>query len=144
MRSRRYGQHAEMLRRAIRVRWLLLAWVALAALGPATSIQLAGWTAMLVRDVTTRPLSQAVQRTFDGQHPCCMCKTATALREEDPARGQPAPDTRMMRVDLAVGALVWWTAPSLTADDDLPGWLSGRQPDGVAPDPDDPVPRFRV
>jgi hypothetical protein len=129
----------------VHVRWMVLAWVAFAALGPVTSVQLAGWAGMLVRDAATRPWSQAVQRTFDGQHPCCMCKTVNALRDENAARGgMPGPDLRAMRVDLALGALVCWTAPKPSACEDLPGWSSVRLPDDVDADPDDPVPRFRV
>lgn len=125
---------------------LLLAWVAFAALGPATSVQLAGWGGMLARDLSTRSVQDAVQRTFDGKHPCCMCETAAALREDDgPARrGQPNPELRTHLVHLALGDLLRWHAPAARAGERLPGWRPGRPLAGVVPDPDDPVPRFRV
>lgn len=32
------------------------------------------WTTMLAENLQTSSLSSALQRTFDGRHPCCLCK----------------------------------------------------------------------
>lgn len=32
------------------------------------------WTTMLADNLHTTSLSQAIARTFDGKHPCCLCK----------------------------------------------------------------------
>lgn len=32
------------------------------------------WTTMLAENLQSSSLSSAIQRTFDGKHPCCLCK----------------------------------------------------------------------
>ena len=38
------------------------------------AFQSVAWTAMLAENLHTHSLQRAVQRTFDGKHPCCLCK----------------------------------------------------------------------
>jgi hypothetical protein len=37
-------------------------------------LQSAAWAGMLVNNLRTQSLADAVTRTFDGQHPCPLCK----------------------------------------------------------------------
>ena len=37
-------------------------------------LQSFAWTTMLVDNLATTSFSAAVQRTFDGKHPCALCK----------------------------------------------------------------------
>ncbi len=37
-------------------------------------LQSVAWTNMLAQNLRTGSLSEAVERTFDGQHPCALCK----------------------------------------------------------------------
>jgi len=37
-------------------------------------LQSVAWTTMLAGNLRTSSLSQAVERTFDGEHPCALCK----------------------------------------------------------------------
>jgi hypothetical protein len=37
-------------------------------------LQSVAWTGMLVNNLGTFSFSSAVERTFDGKHPCCLCK----------------------------------------------------------------------
>ena len=37
-------------------------------------LQSIAWTTMLVTNLSRTSFSQAVQCTFDGKHPCCLCK----------------------------------------------------------------------
>jgi hypothetical protein len=37
-------------------------------------LQSVAWTTMLVGDLGTFSFSEAVQRTFDGKHPCSLCR----------------------------------------------------------------------
>jgi len=37
-------------------------------------LQSFAWTTMLVDNLTTNSFSVAIQRTFDGKHPCALCK----------------------------------------------------------------------
>jgi hypothetical protein len=41
---------------------------------PWAFLQSFAWTTMLVDNLTTNSFSVALQRTFDGKHPCPLCK----------------------------------------------------------------------
>jgi hypothetical protein len=59
------------------MRWgRLLAFVALFNFAGAQWIvlQSIAWSAMLLKQARATPLSLAVQKTFDGAHPCQLCK----------------------------------------------------------------------
>lgn len=38
------------------------------------AFQSVAWTSMLAENLQSSSLPQALQRTFDGKHPCCLCK----------------------------------------------------------------------
>jgi len=38
------------------------------------AFQSVAWTAMLAENLQNTSLQRAIQRTFDGRHPCCLCK----------------------------------------------------------------------
>lgn len=38
------------------------------------AFQSVAWTAMLAENLQKSSLQQAIQCTFDGKHPCCLCK----------------------------------------------------------------------
>jgi hypothetical protein len=50
-------------------------------------LQSVAWTTMLASNLHATSLTQAVERTFDGKHPCCLCrqiaKTRQAERQSD-------------------------------------------------------------
>lgn len=37
-------------------------------------LQSVAWTTMLAGNLRTDSFAEAVHKTFDGQHPCCLCK----------------------------------------------------------------------
>ena len=37
-------------------------------------LQSVAWTTMLADNLQNQSFTEAVQRTFDGKHPCCLCK----------------------------------------------------------------------
>ena len=39
-----------------------------------TFLQIVAWTGMVVTYSQDTPLGEAVAKTFDGKHPCCLCK----------------------------------------------------------------------
>ncbi|HUJ11855.1 MAG TPA: hypothetical protein VL171_17735 [Verrucomicrobiae bacterium] len=41
-------------------------------------LQSAAWTEMLARNACTGSLAEAFEKTFDGKHPCCLCKAIAA------------------------------------------------------------------
>jgi hypothetical protein len=44
-------------------------------------LQSVAWTTMLANNLRTQSLTEAVTRTFDGKHPCCLCKTIAAAQK---------------------------------------------------------------
>jgi hypothetical protein len=48
-----------------------------------TLLQTIAWTGMIVSYSRDASLSEAVSKTFDGQHPCCMCKVIKQARAEE-------------------------------------------------------------
>jgi hypothetical protein len=52
--------------------------------GPAVLVQQAAWVNMLVSYTQERGLKRGVIETFDGNHPCGLCKKAEQLRQQEP------------------------------------------------------------
>ena len=46
-------------------------------------LQTIAWTGMMVHYALAAPLSQAVAKTFDGKHPCALCKFIKSGRAEE-------------------------------------------------------------
>ncbi len=69
-------------------------------------LQTVAWTGMIVAYSQTDSFRQAVSKTFDGKHPCPMCKSIQKGRAEEQQKKhhQVNPDSKL---DLAV---VWQVA----------------------------------
>lgn len=54
------------------------------------ALQSLAWASMLVQNSTRAPFSEAILRTFDGQHPCNLCKGIAAAQQSQkkPAQAQ--------------------------------------------------------
>jgi hypothetical protein len=46
-------------------------------------LQSVAWTSMLAQNLRSNSLSQAVQRTFDGEHPCVICKSIAQAKQSE-------------------------------------------------------------
>jgi hypothetical protein len=46
-------------------------------------LQSVAWTTMLAENLQSGSLSQALDKTFDGKHPCPLCKAVTAGKEAE-------------------------------------------------------------
>jgi hypothetical protein len=46
-------------------------------------LQTVAWTTMLAGNLRTHPVCEAVTCTFDGQHPCCLCKAIAAGKKSE-------------------------------------------------------------
>jgi hypothetical protein len=46
-------------------------------------LQSVAWTSMLVDNLATASVSGAIQRTFDGKHPCALCKAIARGRQSE-------------------------------------------------------------
>lgn len=65
-----------MTRAVLRFGHVLLVVALLGALGaPWIALQSVAWGTMLANFARTSDWSEAIQKTFDGQHPCALCKS---------------------------------------------------------------------
>ncbi len=48
-----------------------------------TVLQTIAWTTMLADNLRTHSLSESVTCTFDGKHPCCLCKAIAAAKKSE-------------------------------------------------------------
>jgi hypothetical protein len=46
-------------------------------------LQAVAWSTMLADNLRTSSLTEAVQRTFDGRHPCSLCKKISSGKESE-------------------------------------------------------------
>lgn len=46
------------------------------------ALQTVAWATMLANNLRSDCLASAVSKTFDGMHPCCLCKAIAAAREK--------------------------------------------------------------
>ncbi len=67
-------------------------------------LQTIAWTGMIINYSRDASFSQAVSRTFDGQHPCSMCTVIKKARAEQKQHEQEEPVKPGTKLDLA---LVW-------------------------------------
>jgi hypothetical protein len=61
--------------------------------GPAMLVQEVAWVKMLVSYSQERGLKRGVIETFDGNHPCDLCKKADEIRQQEQA---PEPADKQM------------------------------------------------
>jgi len=47
------------------------------------ALQTVAWTTMIAANLTIESLSEAVSDTFDGEHPCPLCKVITAGKKSE-------------------------------------------------------------
>jgi len=46
-------------------------------------LQTVAWTTMLADNLCTHSVAKAMTETFDGQHPCCLCKAIAAGKQSE-------------------------------------------------------------
>ncbi len=47
------------------------------------ALQSVAWTAMLAQNLQTSSLQNALEHTFDGRHPCCLCKEIAKSKQSE-------------------------------------------------------------
>jgi len=48
-----------------------------------TLLQTVAWTTMLADNLQSNSFQVAAEKTFDGQHPCCLCKVIAAGKQSE-------------------------------------------------------------
>jgi hypothetical protein len=79
-----------------RVRNSLLILVLLAGTGAHWgALQSVAWTRMHAENLRTASFADAVSRTFDGQHPCSLCKVIASAKKSEKRVEYPQPLMRL-------------------------------------------------
>ena len=63
-------------------------------------LQGVAWSRMLVTYSAQAGLAAGVTMTFDGQHPCCMCKSIAGARQQRQDKNEEAPAVTSIRMIL--------------------------------------------
>lgn len=103
-------KHRHVLRKLSR-HFLILALLATVG-GHWFVFQSFAWATMLVDNLQDSSLSEAVTRTFSGDHPCRMCKQISEQRKAEKQPDAPAPELRRLEFVLQPAIFVF-TAPQL-------------------------------
>jgi hypothetical protein len=77
--------------------------------GPAMLVQEVAWVNMLVSYTQERGLKRGVIETFDGNHPCELCKKAAELRQQeqpDAEKQLPAQRQRLAWAEMVASELL--------------------------------------
>jgi hypothetical protein len=59
------------------------------------ALQTIAWTTMLAANLSTDSLTEAVTKTFDGEHPCPLCKAIAAGKKSEKKSETIAPALKM-------------------------------------------------
>lgn len=60
-------------------------------------LQVVAWSRMLVDYSSQAGLAEGVTMTFDGQHPCCMCKAIAETRKRQQDKNEEPPEAISIR-----------------------------------------------
>ena len=69
------------------------------------ALQTVAWTTMLANHLCDDSFAQAVSKTFDGLHPCCLCKAIAAAKKAGKKSEAVSPVLKMEGLPVA-GPLV--------------------------------------
>ena len=59
------------------------------------ALQTVAWTTMLAGNLCTQTVSEAVSQTFDGEHPCPICRAIAAAKKSQQKTEAVAPALKM-------------------------------------------------
>lgn len=59
------------------------------------ALQTVAWTTMLASNLHRDSFSEAVSKTFDGEHPCCLCKAIAAAKKSEKKSEAVSPVLKM-------------------------------------------------
>lgn len=100
------------------------------------TLQAFAWTTMIVERSQTGSLAEAIQTTFDGRHPCKLCKV---VRTGQAAEKKSESQLKLQKLELPLPAAV--TPFVLPAGKDLPAAVAVALTPVAAHGPPLPPPR---
>ncbi|MDB6032696.1 MAG: hypothetical protein JWM16_3034 [Verrucomicrobiales bacterium] len=89
---------------------LVVAALVLATGGHWVLLQSVAWVGMAIHFTETDGFATAIQKTFDGKHPCKLCKVVEEGRKSTPEHEMLKLDTK---IDFFCGAKVSFRMPTL-------------------------------
>jgi hypothetical protein len=93
-------------------------------------LQAVAWTSMLTENLRTTSFAQAVHLTFDGKHPCSLCKAIATGERSEHKNESKAPSTKFEFPPA--GELGQWATPGqfpvVTSGDLVAHVLPSRPP----------------
>lgn len=100
-------------------------------------LQTVAWTGMIVSYSRDASFSEAVSKTFGGQHPCCMCKVLKQARAEEKQQQQKQESKPDGKIKLALPEAEF-VLPSPFGESKLPSvdqWATARTYEPPKPRP---------
>jgi hypothetical protein len=74
-------------------------------------LQSLAWTTMLAKNLRTASVSEAVGRTFDGEHPCALCKNIAKSKKAEKKSDLP-PEFKKFEFSFSPSTFLF-TPPSI-------------------------------
>jgi hypothetical protein len=94
-------------------RWLVVAALFLAIGGHWALLQTVAWASMIVDYSRTEAITVAVEKTFDGEHPCAICKTIQKGRQSEKKHEAVQLIKKIELFDQRVAEFIYPSAKSL-------------------------------
>ena len=60
-----------------------------------TALQTVAWAGMLAHNLRAHSVTEAVTDTFDGKHPCCLCRAIAAAKKSDKKNEAATPQLKL-------------------------------------------------
>src|SRR6185436_9517739 len=76
-------------------KWLVVLALVLSTGGHWVALQSVAWVRMAITFAQTEPLHVALKKTFDGKHPCQICKTVQEGRKSDQKQATLKVETKL-------------------------------------------------
>jgi hypothetical protein len=94
------GAHSDAGWPVFVLRVLLMSFLSLRLLGGDFAVlQVVAWTGMIVTRTAEQGVTAAVASTFDGEHPCPLCKVLDSARSQE-QKDTPLPDGLIVKLKL--------------------------------------------
>ncbi|MEN3942261.1 hypothetical protein WJU23_13265 [Prosthecobacter sp. SYSU 5D2] len=90
-------------------RWMLVALLCISLGLQWTLLQGVAWTGMLISYARDGSLIEAVTKTFDGEHPCQLCKAVENGQKQDQEKTASAP---LKKLEAVLAQMVCVVAPA--------------------------------
>ena len=85
-----------------------------------TVLQSAAWVGMVVAYSKDASIGEALEKTFDGAHPCSLCKMVEAGAKDDDGTGKEAQSAKIKKIDLMLATVEALVVPAPDGREYLP------------------------